>query len=88
MCFRFEIRDSVIDEHRFESRFEIRSPHMEIRFGHKIRCRDYFFQDSDSANLNSTNLKIRKNVFHIYQLILRIVKVWIKVETEKQNENF
>ena len=66
MCFRFEIRDSVIDEHRFESRFEIRSPRMEIRFGHKIRCRNYFFQDSDSANLKSTNLKIRKNVFHIY----------------------
>ena len=61
MCFRFEIRDSVIDEDRFESRFEIRSARMEIRFEHKIRCRNYFCQDLDSTNLKSTNLKFRKN---------------------------
>ena len=71
MYFRCEIRYLVIDEHKFESRFEIRSPSMKIRFGHKIRCRNYFCQDSHSAILKSTNLKIRKNVFHIFDFILR-----------------
>ena len=65
MYFRFEVRDSVIDEQRFESRFEIWSPSMEMRFRYKSRCRNYFCQDSDSANLKLTNLKIRKNVFLI-----------------------
>ena len=59
MVFRFEIRGSV-DDHRFESRFEIRSLRMEVRVGHKIRYENYFCLESDSANLKSTNLEIRK----------------------------